>query len=316
MVFFLAQKVQNLFNAWIVLQKICVILVLILCLVFLLWIEMLILPVFFLAPDRAINMLNIYCRVFAYLLGYTVTIGNKKVFAIYNRNGKKVNSFKDLWYPTSSYVIICNHISAMDTVIVRLFGVSALGIDVKYVTKRSIMWIPILGLGMYMCRFLFVRRDKKKDSKSIKAWVAAMNGREKDAFILYPEGTRFTQKKHERSILFCRQKNLPVLKNLLYPRLAGFSTCINALNRKKFLRIADLTIIYTENEQRSIPPNFWRLLLLPVPGTFHILCGSDSTDNIDNPEEYLVNAFRKKDEKISEFISSPPSQAGIPAHSS
>lgn len=40
--------------------------------------------------------------------------------------------------------------------------------------------------------------------------------------LLYPEGTRFTKKKHEAAVEFARSKNLPVLKHLLQPRTKGF----------------------------------------------------------------------------------------------
>lgn len=298
-------------TACIVLVKICIGVGLLLALLVLLGIELIMLPVFMLFTEKTQRIVSIYCRVFAYLLYYGITIGNRNTFAIYNKKRERVKTFSELNYPLSSYLMLSNHVSAVDTVIVRMFGISALGIDVKFITKKSVVWMPIVGLAMYMCGFLFIKRDKKSDAQKIKKWLAALNSGEKKAFIIYPEGTRFTQKKYKESLSFCTKQGLPSFNHLLYPRPSGFLLCMQSLNKKKFAKIADLTIIYTEKNQKKESPSFWRSLFLPVKGTFHVLCSIDATDSVADPEKYLIDRFKKKDKIISEFICSlPPSQEG------
>lgn len=35
---------------------------------------------------------------------------------------------------------------------------------------------------------------------------------------MFPEGTRFTEKKHEASVKFAEERNMPILKHHLIPR--------------------------------------------------------------------------------------------------
>lgn len=50
--------------------------------------------------------------------------------------------------------------------------------------------------------------------------------------LLTPEGTRFTPKKHEASIKFAMEKNLPILKHHLTPRTRGFTTSLPFFREK------------------------------------------------------------------------------------
>lgn len=48
-------------------------------------------------------------------------------------------------------------------------------------------------------------------------------------FLLYCEGTRFTEKKHQISMQVAQSKGLPVLKYHLLPRTKGFTTTLQCL---------------------------------------------------------------------------------------
>lgn len=50
--------------------------------------------------------------------------------------------------------------------------------------------------------------------------------------LLMPEGTRFTAKKHEASLAFAKEKNLPLLKHHLTPRTKGFTTSLPFFREK------------------------------------------------------------------------------------
>lgn len=48
-------------------------------------------------------------------------------------------------------------------------------------------------------------------------------------FLLYCEGTRFTEKKHQISMQVAESKGLPKLKYHLLPRTKGFTTTLQCL---------------------------------------------------------------------------------------
>jgi lysophosphatidic acid acyltransferase/lysophosphatidylinositol acyltransferase len=50
--------------------------------------------------------------------------------------------------------------------------------------------------------------------------------------LLFPEGTRFTEEKHEKSLEVARKKGLPLLQHHLLPRAKGFVVSIQALKGK------------------------------------------------------------------------------------
>lgn len=47
-----------------------------------------------------------------------------------------------------------------------------------------------------------------------------------------PEGTRYTPTKHEASLKFAKEKNLPLLKHHLTPRTRGFTTSLQYFRGK------------------------------------------------------------------------------------
>lgn len=59
--------------------------------------------------------------------------------------------------------------------------------------------------------------------------------------LLFAEGTRFTKEKHEASLKFAVEKNLPLLNHHLTPRVKGFTTSIPYM-RGKVGGIYDVTL--------------------------------------------------------------------------
>lgn len=65
--------------------------------------------------------------------------------------------------------------------------------------------------------------------------------------ILFPEGTRFTQQKYEKSLQFAREKGLPELKHHLTPRPKGFLTSLPPV-RQKIGALYDVTLSFNPND--------------------------------------------------------------------
>ncbi len=71
--------------------------------------------------------------------------------------------------------------------------------------------------------------------------------------IIFFKGSRLTPDKLEASQKFAKERNLPVLNNVLLPRLKGFLASAQNL-REDLDGIIDLTLVY-----KNRPPNFMSL---------------------------------------------------------
>lgn len=63
--------------------------------------------------------------------------------------------------------------------------------------------------------------------------------------LLFAEGTRYTEEKHEASLAFAREKGLPQLKHHLTPRTKGFTVSIPNM-RGKITAIYDVQLGFKE----------------------------------------------------------------------
>lgn len=70
-------------------------------------------------------------------------------------------------------------------------------------------------------------------------------------FLLYCEGTRFTEKKHRVSMEVAAAKGLPVLKYHLLPRTKGFTTAVQCL-RGTVAAVYDVTLNFRGNKNPSL----------------------------------------------------------------
>lgn len=88
--------------------------------------------------------------------------------------------------PQRSYVIVSNHESNVDVMVL----LTRLPLDFKFASKRSLLFVPLLGWAMAMGRYVFIRRGQ--GAHRAKLVVGAMVGKIKQGFsvLLFPEGTR------------------------------------------------------------------------------------------------------------------------------
>ncbi|XP_025768846.1 1-acyl-sn-glycerol-3-phosphate acyltransferase gamma [Puma concolor] len=70
-------------------------------------------------------------------------------------------------------------------------------------------------------------------------------------FLLYCEGTRFTEKKHRVSMEVAASKGLPALKYHLLPRTKGFTTAVQCL-RGTVAAVYDVTLNFRGNKNPSL----------------------------------------------------------------
>ena len=86
---------------------------------------------------------------------------------------------------TAPRIFLANHLSTLDIWVVA----PALPDTTRFVAKRSIFWIPVLGQAMAVAGFIPIdRQDRTRAIRSLEGAAARIRGGE--SVILFPEGTR------------------------------------------------------------------------------------------------------------------------------
>ena len=153
------------------------------------------------------------------------------------------------------YLVISNHQTWSDILILQTILWNRIP-PIKFFTKEQLIWIPFIGIGMYLLGFPFVKRSTKQqiakkpelkgaDRESIR--IACRQFREYPSTVLnFIEGTRFTPAKHERL--------RSPFKRLLPPKVGGLSYVVTDMG-STFNRMLDVTIQYPGGA-----PTIWEFL--------------------------------------------------------
>ena len=154
-------------------------------------------------------------------------------------------------------ILICNHQSWADILLLHHVFARQLP-HMKFVMKASLQWVPLIGLFCRQMGYVFVKRiDAKQlrkkpslkgyDLKQIKDAAMLCKRQEHVAsFVLFPEGTRFTQEKHTK------QKS--PWTYLLHPHVSGITAICESWHDVE-VQIIDVGIRY-QGESISL----WSLL--------------------------------------------------------
>lgn len=203
-------------------------------------------------------------------------------------------SDRDHWW-----VVVSNHQSWSDVIAIQV-ALLRLAPPIKFVTKRELIWVPFVGLAMWLLRFPYVRRFSREAARRDRS-LFDKNRRAMDraaqqflqrpiSVLTFLEGTRFTEAKHS--------KQHSPFKHLLNPRTGGLAFVLDALGPKAS-RIVDLTLNYEGT----------------VPGFWELLCGrcrkvSLSVRSIEVTDEFksdlktsVIELWKHKDAEISQFRS-------------
>lgn len=95
-------------------------------------------------------------------------------------------------------LLLSRHSSMGDTVLPLLFFGKARAEGLRYVLKQELRYLPCLDIGGHRLPNVFVDRSGTDSAKAIKevSNLIATAG-DDESVLIYPEGTRFTQKKHD-----------------------------------------------------------------------------------------------------------------------
>ena len=150
-------------------------------------------------------------------------------------------------------VVISNHVSWADIFVLQSV-VSRRGPILKFLCKRELAWIPVLGLIFLAFDFPMLRRRAggqrahrhRGDIERIREACAGLADAPA-AMLAFVEGTRFREAKRTPGA---------ALERLLPPRVGGFGAILAALEPLR-VTVVDVTIVYREPRPARL---FWHFL--------------------------------------------------------
>ncbi|CAF3779287.1 unnamed protein product [Adineta steineri] len=120
----------------------------------------------------------------------------------------------------------------------------------KIVGKQSLRLVPIVGWCWIFTESIFLRRVWDSDRETlVKDLRKVLENYPKNMFfnfLLFCEGTRFTEKKRVTSMKIAKEKGLPELKHHILPRTKGFTLLLQGAE-DRITGIYDLNIGFKKN---------------------------------------------------------------------
>lgn len=213
--------------------------------------------------------------------------------------------------PREWYMLVANHQAWADIlIIVRTFGTQIPG--VKFFYKRSLLWVPVLGLALWGLDFPSMSRH----SKAAIARDPSLKGKDLErtrkacahfryhpvTIINFLEGTRFTVEKHTQQGSSYR--------HLLMPKAGGLAFALSAMGGQLH-QLLDVTIHY----EGGIP-SYWdyvrgkvktihvQVRQLPIPAE---LVGDYEGDPVFRArfQQWVNNLWQHKDETVARLMQRP-----------
>ncbi|XP_034538358.1 1-acyl-sn-glycerol-3-phosphate acyltransferase delta [Notolabrus celidotus] len=156
-------------------------------------------------------------------------------------------------YGNENAIVVLNHTFEIDFLcgwtFCERFGV--LGSS-KVLAKKELSYVPIIGWMWYFLEIVFCKRKWEEDRRTVAESLQNLwDYPEHFWFLLYCEGTRFTQKKHQVSMQVAESKGLPKLKYHLLPRTKGFWVTVQNL-RGTAAAVYDSTLNFRDKEAPSL----------------------------------------------------------------
>ena len=214
------------------------------------------------------------------------------------------------------YVVTCNHQSWIDILALQKCFNRRLPV-LTFFLKHELIYIPLLGFAWWALDYPFMRRYSREQvarnpslaGKDLeRARVACDRLREIPfAMMSFPEGTRFSAEK--------REKTGSPYRHLLKPKVGGIGVVLFALG-DRLQSMIDVTVVYPVKNAEGSAPSFWDLLTGKVPEIMvhvremdvpqHLLGRNFRNDrNIRHELEAWINSvWQEKDDLIERFEAS------------
>lgn len=179
-------------------------------------------------------------------------------------------------------IVISNHQTWMDIPVLHGAITRGKGPILKFLIKRELLWVPIIGWICYALNFPRLNRGqgadaREKDYAAIQSFSTSLTN-ERGALLIYAEGTRFTEEKR------LRQKS--PYKHLLNPRPGGLKIALETAPLDT--PVVDVTIVYDGET------NFWRCLGGSTK-RITVVIRNYSSSEITNVRGWLEERWQEKD---------------------
>jgi 1-acyl-sn-glycerol-3-phosphate acyltransferase len=131
-------------------------------------------------------------------------------------------------------LLLPRHSSLIDTLLPLVLLSKEPGLRLRYVMKRELLWDPVLDALGHRWPTAFVRRGTRDPAELNKVVHLADGLGERDAIVLFPEGTRYSDEKRDHILETLRSADperyevARHLKNLLPPHPAGVLALLDA----------------------------------------------------------------------------------------
>lgn len=223
---------------------------------------------------------------------------------------EKVFLVKTYTTPTSEFlsvnneklnVILMNHISTVDFIILLDYLYDHNITNFHFVLKKEIKYIPGIGQLMAFGENIIVERNWQYDQKTITRELDKIpNG---GVLILFPEGTRMSCQKLEQAQKYSFQNNLPIMDNMLVPKFHGAWNILNYLRIQYRLgNVYDFTVHADNYQDKDKKDMFLPDILINGIGPvgFHIRKLDQKEIKIDYEEfkTWLLEKWQEKDKII------------------
>ena len=109
---------------------------------------------------------------------------------------------------------------------------------VYIVLKESILYIPLIGLGLRLAGFVFMSRNMKTDTPRLTRRLGQLKRRNNGGkgalqpmwLMMFPEGTNLSKNGRAKSVKWAERQGEQDLKYTLIPRSTGTYFCLKALD--------------------------------------------------------------------------------------
>ncbi|KAK9241373.1 hypothetical protein V1525DRAFT_429120 [Lipomyces kononenkoae] len=198
------------------------------------------------APTTSISLsVIISASLWGYLFFIIETI--KKV---------QVSFSGDILEPDASAILICNHRSLSDYVLLHaLSTVYRMGGRCRFLVWRALYIVPSIH---WLFASLWVSQDWTFDSPEEKDSILHQLTTSRYWVVLFPETVKFSLDIAYEHIRYCKANGLPVLSHCLYPRFEAFVPIMKHLLKSvEFKLVYDVTFIYrriddVDNERAAV----------------------------------------------------------------
>lgn len=140
----------------------------------------------------------------------------------------------DYAFGERSFVLLARHTSLADTILLAWFVLVRNRVKMRYVMKKELLWDPCLDIVGNRLPNYFIDRQSRDSAREVQGLTVLAEGLgDAEGIVLYPEGTRFSEKKRARALARLKElggeeefRSAERMTCVLPPRLKGAMTLL------------------------------------------------------------------------------------------